>query len=167
MARADVAVLAADILLRGKKEGAAAWRPKSSANSSSTAPCGNRWRRAPSPARGYLCAQKERVVRVRIAGPRAYLTIKGQTDEAITRLEFEYPLPLADATTLLDRLCEKPLVEKTRYKEKIGAHVWEIDVFHGDNDGLIVAEIELSAPDEAFERPAWIGEEVSPTIRAI
>ncbi len=83
------------------------------------------------------------------------------TDDALVRLEFEYPIPLPDATVLLDRLCEKPLVEKTRYKQKIGAHIWEVDVFHGDNDGLLVAEIELSDPNEAFERPAWIGAEVS------
>jgi adenylate cyclase len=110
---------------------------------------------------GYLSSLKERVVRVRIAGPRAYLTIKGLTDDALVRLEFEYPLPLGDASQLLDRVCEKPLVEKTRYKETIGAHIWEVDIFHGDNDGLVVAEIELSDPNESFERPAWLGIEVS------
>jgi adenylate cyclase len=122
------------------------------------------WRPAEQGAvmrQGYISSQRERIVRVRIAGPQAFLTIKGETDDALTRLEFEYPIPLEDAAVLLDRLCEKPLVEKTRYKEKVGAHVWEIDVFHGDNDGLVVAEIELGDPREAFTRPAWLSAEVS------
>lgn len=110
---------------------------------------------------GYLSSVKERIVRVRIAGTDAYLTLKGPTEDALTRLEFEYSIPLADAAVLLDRLCERPLVEKTRYKEKLGAHVWEIDVFHGDNAGLVVAEIELADPDEVFVRPPWLGKEVS------
>lgn len=110
---------------------------------------------------GYLSAARERVVRVRLAGLRAFLTIKGLTDEHITRLEFEYPIPVEDAAMLLDRVCERPLLEKTRHEEKIGSHVWEIDVFHGDNDGLIVAEIELDDPHESFGRPDWLGAEVS------
>lgn len=110
---------------------------------------------------GYLSSAKERVVRVRIAGPDAFVTIKGAPDEQLTRLEFEYPIPLADAAVLLDRLCERPLLEKTRHREKLGAHTWEIDVFHGENEGLVVAEIELADPGESFERPAWIGAEVS------
>jgi CYTH domain-containing protein len=114
---------------------------------------------------GYLSSQKERVVRVRIAGSDAFLTVKGLTDNLITRWEFEYSIPVADATILLDRLCERPLVEKTRHEEKIGAHMWDIDVFHGDNDGLILAEIELADPAEPFERPAWIGKEVSDDSR--
>ncbi len=110
---------------------------------------------------GYLSSVKERIVRVRIAGSAAFLTVKGLTGDLITRLEFEYSIPLADATILLDRLCERPLVEKTRHEEKIGAHMWDIDVFHGDNEGLILAEIELADPAEPFERPAWIVKEVS------
>jgi len=109
---------------------------------------------------GYLSTAAERVVRVRVAGDRAFLTIKGRT-ENISRLEFEYPVPLEDAAMLLDRLCERAPVEKTRYTQKVGDHVWSVDVFHGDNDGLIVAEIELSSDAETFERPPWIGQEVS------
>ena len=112
---------------------------------------------------GYLSSVKERVVRVRTAGDKAFLTIKGITT-GMTRLEFEYPIPQADALALLD-LCEKPLVEKTRYKQSVGGFVLEIDVFHGDNDGLVVAEIEV--PDEAtiFERPPWVAAEVSSDSR--
>ncbi len=110
---------------------------------------------------GYLSSVKERIVRVRIAGSGAFLTVKGPCDNLITRLEFEYPIPLADATILRDRLCERPLVEKTRHEEKIGVHIWDIDVFHGNNEGLVLAEIELADPAEPFERPPWIGKEVS------
>jgi adenylate cyclase len=110
---------------------------------------------------GYLSSAMQRVVRVRVAGSRAFLTIKGPTGDSTTRFEFEYPLPLDDAAVLLDRLCEAPLLEKTRYVEKIGSHVWVIDVFEGDNDGLILAEIELTDQNESFERPAWIGKEVT------
>ena len=110
---------------------------------------------------GYLSSAKERVVRVRIAAPDAFVTIKGAPDDKLTRLEFEYPIPLEDAAVLLDRLCERPLLEKTRHREKVGMHTWEIDVFHGENEGLVVAEIELGDPHEEFARPAWIGAEVS------
>ncbi len=109
---------------------------------------------------GYLSATKDCAVRVRMAGDEAFLGIKGPTDN-LSRLEFEYPIPLADAAILLDTLCAGPLVEKTRHREQVGGHVWEIDVFHGDNAGLIVAEIELSDEAEDFERPRWIGREVS------
>lgn len=109
---------------------------------------------------GYLNSQKERVVRVRIAGPKAMLTIKGIT-KGVTRAEFEYPVPVEDAALLLDNLCEQPVIEKHRHKEVHGGKTWEIDVFHGENEGLVVAELELASEDEAFERPAWLGEEVS------
>lgn len=109
---------------------------------------------------GYLSSVKERVVRVRIAGPEAFLTIKGVT-ETLSRPEFEYPIPLGDARILLDQLCERPQIEKTRYKQSVGDHVWQIDVFHGDNAGLIIAEIELAKENEAFERPPWILSQVS------
>lgn len=124
---------------------------------------GSAWRAGASgePYRqGYLSTTKERVVRVRVAGTRAFLTIKGLT-RGVERLEFEYEIPVADATRLLDELCERPLIEKTRYTVPAGRHVFEIDEFHGDNEGLVVAEIELARPDEAFERPAWLGREVS------
>jgi len=99
-------------------------------------------------------------VRVRIAGELANLNIKSAT-LGITRQEYEYAIPLADANELLDTLADGPLIEKTRYHVRHGAHTWEIDVFAGDNQGLVVAEIELSSADEAFERPSWLGEEVS------
>ena len=109
---------------------------------------------------GYLNTQKERVVRVRIEGAKAKLTIKGVTT-GVTRSEFEYPIPVEDAAILLDNLCEKPLIDKHRHKEVHGGKTWEIDVFHGDNEGLVVAEIELESEAEAFVRPDWVGEEVS------
>ena len=109
---------------------------------------------------GYLNSQKERVVRVRIEGAAAKLTIKGVTRGA-TRAEFEYPLPLEDAGVLLDQLCEQPLIDKHRYVEVHGGLRWEIDVFHGDNEGLVVAEIELPTEDAAFALPPWAGEEVT------
>ncbi|MGB5809369.1 MAG: CYTH domain-containing protein [Polyangiales bacterium] len=109
---------------------------------------------------GFLSTVPERTVRVRLAGERGTLTVKGKTIGA-TRLEFEYEIPTVDAQTLLDSLCERPLIEKTRFVRQEGAHTWEIDVFEADNQGLIVAEIELEAEDEAFERPSWIGKEVT------
>lgn len=109
---------------------------------------------------GYLNSQKERVVRVRIAGDKGQLTIKGVTT-GVTRAEFEYAIPVEEAGLMLDNLCEQPLIEKHRHKEVHGGKTWEIDVFHGDNEGLVVAEIELKSEDEAFERPAWLGPEVS------
>ena len=99
-------------------------------------------------------------VRIRTDGDRAYLNIKSAT-LGISRQEYEYPLPLADAEAMLADLCVGAIVEKTRYRVPAGRHVWEVDVFAGANTGLIVAEIELSCEDEAFERPAWVGEEVS------
>lgn len=108
---------------------------------------------------GYLSSHPERTVRVRIAGDHATLTIKGVTT-GITRREFEFAVPLPDARAMLS-LCEQPLIEKRRYVEQLGASVWEIDVFGGANAGLVVAEIELASPDAAFERPAWLGREVS------
>ena len=109
---------------------------------------------------GYLSSHKERVVRVRIEGAVAKLTIKGAT-QGVTRIELEYPIPLYDAELMLKTLCEQPLVEKTRHKELHGGKLWEIDVFHGDNDGLVMAELELSAENEAYETPPWVIREVS------
>ena len=86
--------------------------------------------------------------------------MKGPT-VGVTRLEFEYPISFEDCTTMLDQLAEKPIIEKTRYKIPMGTHVWEIDEFFGVNAGLIVAEIELESEDTPFEKPEWIGEEVS------
>ena len=109
---------------------------------------------------GYLNSQKERVVRVRIEGSKAKLTIKGVTT-GVSRSEFEYSIPVEDAAILLDNLCEQPLIDKHRHKEVHGGKTWEIDVFHGLNEGLIVAEIELSSEDEKFELPVWAVKEVS------
>ncbi|BDU77670.1 CYTH domain-containing protein [Mesoterricola sediminis] len=109
---------------------------------------------------GYLNSQKERVVRVRIEGTKAKLTIKGVTT-GVTRSEFEYAVPVEDAAILLDNLCEQPLIDKHRHKEVHGGKTWEIDVFHGDNEGLVVAEVELASEDEKIELPAFIGAEVS------
>lgn len=109
---------------------------------------------------GYLQGDGTVAVRVRVAADQAWLTIKGG-GEGIARQEFEYGIPLADAHAMLSRLCRQPPIEKRRYRVPAGAHVWEIDVFHGANAGLVLAEIELSGVDEPFERPDWLGDEVS------
>ena len=108
---------------------------------------------------GYLNSLKERVVRARTMGPKAALTIKGITVGA-TRLEFEYDIPLEDCNQLLE-LCEQPIIEKTRYKIPLGGLIWEIDEFHGVNEGLVVAECELESEDQAIDKPEWIGVEVT------
>jgi len=108
---------------------------------------------------GYLSYDSERTVRVRATEVTGYLTIKGIT-EGLTRDEFEYEIPLGDALALL-QLCERPAIEKKRYIVPNGAHDWEVDVFEGVNEGLVVAEIELGSEDEAFEKPSWLGNEVS------
>ena len=110
-------------------------------------------------SQGYLCRASGRTVRVRLAGEKAWLTIKGAA-EGISRSEFEYEIPAEDAKELL-ALCESTVIDKTRYRIPLGEHVWEVDVFHGDNDGLIVAEVELTNESEIPEMPDWIGEEVS------
>lgn len=109
---------------------------------------------------GYLSADPERVVRVRVEGDAATLTIKGRTVGA-TRGEWEYPIPLADAEQLLDRLCPRPLVEKFRYRIEQHGMLWEVDEFLGENAGLVVAEIELRSEDQVFVRPEWVGDEVT------
>lgn len=109
---------------------------------------------------GYLSSAKERVVRVRIAGDAAKLTIKGLT-AGVTRAEYEYAIPVADAQEMLDHLCEQPLIEKRRHLETYGGKQFEIDVFLGANAGLVIAELELAAEDEPYQRPPWLGDEVS------
>ncbi|MEM6598958.1 MAG: CYTH domain-containing protein [Cyanobacteria bacterium P01_D01_bin.36] len=99
-------------------------------------------------------------VRVRIAGDRAYLTIKGPT-QGLSRAEFEYEIPVVDAQEMLHTLCDRPLIEKMRYRLPIGPIVWEIDEFKGENAGLIIAEVELDTEEQSFERPGWLGQEVS------
>jgi CYTH domain-containing protein len=108
---------------------------------------------------GYLNSTKERVVRVRTMGEAAALTIKGITVGA-TRLEFEYDIPLADAEQLLE-LCEQPLIEKTRYKIPHEGLIWEVDQFHGVNQGLVVAECELESEQQAIAKPDWVADEVT------
>lgn len=109
---------------------------------------------------GYLSTVKERVVRVRTIGNKGYITIKGITVGA-TRLEYEYEIPAKDADEMLTELCEKPLIEKNRYKIEYKGLIWEIDEFFGDNDGLTVAEVELKDENQAYEKPEWIGDEVT------
>ena len=109
---------------------------------------------------GYLSIDKERTVRVRIAGDAAYLTIKGITESA-TRAEYEYPIPVAHAREILDGLCLRPLIEKRRYRIDYGGLIWEVDEFFGDNAGLIVAEVELESEQQVFDKPPWVGEEVT------
>ena len=108
---------------------------------------------------GYLSTVKERTVRVRTIEDQAYLTIKGKAIGA-ARQEFEYEIPRQDADALLD-ICEKPLIEKNRYKIKHGGFVWEVDEFLGENQGLIVAEIELESENQFFSKPDWVGKEVT------
>lgn len=109
---------------------------------------------------GYLNSAKERTVRVRTVGDKAFLTVKGITVGA-THAEYEYEIPFADCNALLDNLAEKPLIEKKRYKIPQGPFIWKIDEFFGENNGLIVAEIELQSEDQQFDKPSWIGEEVT------
>ncbi len=108
---------------------------------------------------GYLNSAKERNVRVRTMEDKAYLTIKGIAIGA-SRMEFEYEIPLQDADELLE-ICEKPLIEKTRYKVQEGGFVWEVDEFFRENQGLIVAEVELESEDQELPKPEWVGEEVT------
>lgn len=128
---------------------------------------GEAWRSSARPAllrQGYLSSEPARVVRVRIEDSVAHLTIKGKSSGA-TRAEWEYPLPLADAQTMLDGLCERPIIEKYRYRIPYAGMIWEVDEFLGENAGLVVAEIELSAEDQAFELPDWVGAEVTNDAR--
>lgn len=112
---------------------------------------------------GYLCASKEQTVRVRLAGDQAFLTIKGPS-QGISRAEFEYPIPLADARELF-LLCPLPLIEKTRYRIEHAGLIWEVDEFSGANSGLILIEVELAFAEQAFVKPDWVGEEVSADSR--
>ncbi len=111
-------------------------------------------------SQGYLCIQPERVVRVRRVGDRGFITVKGKTTGA-TRLEYEYEIPVGEADELLESLCEKPLIEKLRYKCEYMGFLWEVDEFLGENEGLVIAEIELESEDMEFPRPEWIGLEVT------
>lgn len=109
---------------------------------------------------GYLSTAPERTVRVRAVGDDSWLTIKGLSRGA-TRAEYEYKIPVKDAAEMLDSLCERPLIEKTRYRIEHGGLTWEVDEFFGDNQGLVVAEVELQSAEQSFARPDWVGEEVT------
>ena len=113
---------------------------------------------------GYLSTHPDRTVRVRIEGEIATLTIKGRT-QGFSRGEWEYEIPLADAEALLNDICERPLIEKTRTRIVHEGMVWEVDEFFGDNLGLVVAEIELESETQTFARPDWLGEEVTGDAR--
>ncbi len=127
----------------------------------------NDWKKLAEPVlykQGYLAIHDDKVVRIRIAGNNAFLTIKGKND-GIKRLEYEYEIPVKEANELLKTLCEQPIIEKTRTKIKWQGFIWEVDEFTGANQGLVVAEIELPSTNTHFEKPSWIGEEVSGDIR--
>lgn len=109
---------------------------------------------------GYLGSAESCSIRIRIAGDQASLNIKSAT-LGISRREYDYAIPIEEAHEILEHLCIRPLIEKTRHFVRYGDHIWEIDEFAGENAGLIVAEIELNSADEVFERPPWVGEDVS------
>ena len=112
-------------------------------------------------AQGYLNSNPERTVRVRIKGESGFITIKGKGNETgTTRFEWKTEISLLEAKSLL-ALCEKGVIQKTRHEVKMGEHIFEVDEFHGDNEGLIVAEIELKSENESFEKPLWLGVEVT------
>ena len=113
---------------------------------------------------GYIPTQDARTVRVRVVGDQGYLTLKGPA-LGLVRSEFEYPIPLADAEAILTTLCQPPLIEKTRYRISLGEVVWEVDEFWGANQGLVIAEVELTAPDQPVPLPDWVGEEVTYDLR--
>lgn len=113
---------------------------------------------------GYLAEADKLSVRVRVSAAGGWLNIKGGGIN-MQRDEYEYAVPQDDANELLDRYCRRPLIEKTRHWVPVGEHVWEVDVFEGDNAGLVVAEIELGAVDETFEQPDWAGREVTHEAR--
>jgi adenylate cyclase len=109
---------------------------------------------------GFLSTDPDRTVRVRVVGDRGYLTVKGRT-EGLVRAEFEYPIPGDEAGALLDRLCLRPLIEKTRYRIQHGGRLWEVDEFAGENRGLVLAEVELDDPAAEVNLPPWAGKDVS------
>ena len=126
------------------------------------------WREAASAGmryrQGYLSTDPSNSVRVRVSGDKAWLTIKSAAI-GVTRHEYEYEIPAADGHGILDELCVKPLIEKTRFIVQHDGHAWEVDVFEGDNAGLVVAEIELGSADEEFTVPEWASEDVSGDVR--
>ncbi len=112
---------------------------------------------------GYLSSHPERTVRVRIKGENGYLTIKGKS-EGFSRYEWEKEINFEEAEKLL-QLCESGVIDKIRYDVIVGTHIFEVDVFYGENEGLVLAEIELQTEDETFEKPNWLGQEVTEDIK--
>ena len=123
--------------------------------------CGNSWRNGQGIriCQGYLNRDKERTVRVRLSGEKAFLTIKGMNSGA-TRAEYEYEIPVSHAEELL-KICDGPVLENIRYVVDYNGIIWEVDEFLGENEGLIVAEVELKSEDQSFDRPDWVGQEVT------
>ena len=124
---------------------------------------GNQWKNLAEGAlykQGYIATVGKQTVRVRVIGDRGYLTIKGASIGTV-RSEFEYQIPVADAEEMLNSLCDRPLIEKIRYKIPQGDLVWEVDEFLGDNAGLIIAEVELSDPEQEITLPDWIDRQVT------
>ncbi|MFS4468917.1 CYTH domain-containing protein [Maribacter sp. 2210JD10-5] len=114
---------------------------------------------------GFLNTDAERTVRIRTKGNKGFITVKGKSNESGTsRFEWEKEIKIEEAEALL-KLCEKPILEKTRYEVAMGAHIFEVDEFHGKNNGLTIAEIELHNEDEKFEKPNWLGEEVTGEVK--
>lgn len=114
---------------------------------------------------GYICSDPDRTVRVRVRGDKGFLTIKGRgSEDGLSRYEWEKEIPVAEAAELM-ALCVSGVIDKTRYLVPFGKHTYEVDVFHGANEGLVLAEIELSDEQEAFEKPSWLGEEVTGDVR--
>lgn len=114
---------------------------------------------------GYICSDPDRTVRVRVRGDKGFLTIKGRSSEdGLSRYEWEKEIPVTEAVELM-ALCGSGVIDKTRYLVPFGKHTYEVDVFHGANEGLVLAEIELSDEQEAFEMPSWLGEEVTGDVR--
>lgn len=109
---------------------------------------------------GYLVACDDFIVRVRVLGERGYLTIKGRKT-GLSCPEYEYPMPVADAQEVLEQICLRPFIEKIRYTRAFKGMTWEIDEFKGENEGLVIAEVELEQEDQAIALPKWVGREVS------
>ena len=116
-------------------------------------------------AQGYICSARGRTVRIRIRDEKGYLTIKGPSDSAgLGRYEWEKEIPLEDARELM-KLCEPGIIDKTRYLVQSVNHIFEVDEFYGDNEGLVIAEVELKSEDESYEKPVFVGEEVTGDVR--
>ena len=114
---------------------------------------------------GYICSDPDRTVRVRVRGDKGFLTIKGRgSEDGLSRYEWEKEIPVSEAFELM-ALCGSGVIDKTRYLVPFGRHTYEVDVFHGANEGLVLAEIELAEEQETFEKPSWLGEEVTGDVR--